>query len=359
MVKMFVDIPSEIYDYFVYYRSEIETDKPFEIHTPSCEYEFKTLLRSGRDYFNREMNTLFKDNVDLIILPETIFDSDLQKISDIEEIIASSKRDLVIVWNSINEQLIRAWENKFKNKKIIMLQYVNYIQNLKDSGMELSGLLKGSYKTTKKYFIKDVDVIISMNNIKIDKFLKFKNSINKFYYEKDHEFAKYIEGIRNYISKLKNTHTKSDVEFELKEVTKIYRKLVAPKYPVLRIGGRTLDHLAMIDVVEDTVGALTIAFKDGVSVNGLENIARIMKPTLKYKDKNRVRDIIYKNIKYLNNLALHNIRQKAHSHVIQNHMTLKETFERLLEVLPKLLVTTSVIVPGSVSLNESTKSKRS
>ena len=357
MVDMFKDMPIELYDYFVYYRSDIETENPFEVHAPEYDYELVTLIRSGISHFNTELNTVYEGNVDLVLFPEMIYDTDVDKIKEIEATIESLGDNVVIIWNTINDKLVRIWEKNFTNKTLIFIQYVNYVQNLRESGIELSGLLKGCYKTEDSYFIRDVFVRIEQNNIKINNIIKFHNDgyINEKYYEEG-EFKDFVDEVASYISKLKNTHTKSDVEFELKEAIKIYRKLVAPKYPILRIGGRTLDHLSLIDVIEDTVGSLTIALEKGCIVDGLLHISKYLKKQYNrsYKENNqstiyRIYEIFTKEFTSLFEIANTNTNSENNC-VIQNYMTYRETFDRLFEVLPKLILTTEVLVPGTISL---------
>jgi hypothetical protein len=153
---------------------------------------------------------------------------------------------------------------------------------------------------------------------------------------------KFINELNDFISTLKKSHVSSHYTL-VNELVNLYKSLVAPKCPVIKIGGSTLDHLANIDVIEDVVGTISSSFEKGVIVDGLSKI--LNNPALRINHK--VNEIFLESIRDIRQMT---IVENYHCKNVQNIGSFEEMFKRIKEILPKLLLTTSCIVPGSIAM---------
>lgn len=403
--EIYSELPLEIIDsYFVYTRSSVETDKKISILEQDYDIKLPIIRIAGKEHFDKEFSTVFhEDHVNLCILPNKLFDTDVELIDKIVNYIEESKYPVVLLTNGINANLAVDLSNKYNKKKLVILEYVNYINSIKESGIELRGILLGNMKTHDQYFVDDVDIKITFNEIFINNLIEYDkrySKVNKMYFEvsesKYPEFYDFVMFVKKKINDLAKGHIKSSIDFEIKEYMRILKSIIAPKMPVIKIGGKTLDHLATINVIEDAVGTIISCLENGIIINGIDQINEFFKE--KYNETQelfktflnnynridilsklssmidydlsysiRTKSMIQMVIYVLDNIA-HNIQTNISElanhnssfiynmgYVFNNFKTFEELSERLLEIVPKLVQTTTAIVPGTVSMNDDDK----
>jgi hypothetical protein len=186
---------------------------------------------------------------------------------------------------------------------------------------------------------------------------------------------------------LKTSHNSSDLRYELDEFTRMFRLMVSSKSPILVIGGSTVDHLAMINVVADVLGAVSVAMKHGVIVDAIPKIYTIFGsivgvPSEYLEFINRIREFFerYTLLTYqfdvdrvegmlagisklasqttetgLSQVFFGNDTWQAIAdsnigkvRVVQSYRSFEEMFRRLVDTIPKLITIDKVIIPHGI-----------
>jgi hypothetical protein len=214
--------------------------------------------------------------------------------------------------------------------------------------------------------IKDVRCVISNNSITIFNLVKaFNDYLNDLFVTKKSSFYNKLESnLREALLEEKDKHVKKDLSLENKEFVRIYRNMVGPRLPVLKIGGLSTKHLANINVVEDTIGAVSVAMEHGVVVDLIPKLfsagkfnQRLALPGIsKYMNLIYGTDIVKTEV-----YPSENNMFKAGSFlpidinddlIVQSTKAMKETIRRMKEVATELVLINDVIVPNGVVTKE-------
>lgn len=386
--EIFSNIPPIFYEYFTYTRSPIETDELISIYTPEYEYESSCMLQHGHEHFNDLSKLEFHSkNCNLIILPKTFYDTDIQYKQLIEQAIEELEENqyLVIFNKHIDRNIIQHFVNQYKDKKILFVQYVNHQKEILESGIELEGLIYSN--KNQSMLVKDVEIKITVGNIYINNLFDLekingsKCEINKWINEKYNNqlFLKWKSELEYTIEKLKKDYSNPYVNELTKEYTKLYKKFIIPKYPTIKIGGKVLEHLEMIDIVEDVLGSISIILKHGYIINPIEGMIGALNQHIKditnekvllekfetilqenryaYKELNDIieqlviltlRKILDKLLVNIKNYVIHKSEYIDTKYI--NYKSIEEMLIRGKDAITKILRTYDVIVPGTVNV---------
>ena len=409
ILELIQHIPDIFYEYFSYYKSSVETDTLIDIYIPDYQYSTKIVLQHGQHLFNENAKTEFKmKNVDLLILPYTIYTNDYNSQQLLLDTIENLDDDkyLVILSKHIDTRFLSDITSKYPNKKLIFAQYVNYHKEILESGIELEGLVFGN--KVREPLVKDVDIHIQrgeifINNIfKIQSYKNTKAKINIWSLEENDNklFLKWKKELETLIDELKHDKKQAYIDDLIKEYINIYKRIVIPHFPVIKIGGKVLEHLEMIDILEDVLGSISIILKHGILTEPYFHMSRKVEETIKmFKDKklqsiNNIHQLLTKShlkelleisdnnyliihsefinklnkiLEYGINLILEytfrklinytfaNMIESKSSTMYINYKTVEQLLIRSKDVVPKFLKTSEVIVPGTVSMSDKKK----
>ena len=381
IIPMVENLDTNFYEYFGYNKTEIETKKAISLADNDYDYVTNIQINYGQEYFNQNSNTTFEDIVDVIVIPK-IIDNISMTYPDIWKYISEKNKNLedhiinkstiVFLYKFCNYDVITDISKRFTNINFIFVQYMHYIPDIYESCIELHGLIH-STKFNNSNILKNIKVKIEFNNIylyNIFDYDKDRKYVNALYYNKNNlKFNKWEEEITNLIKYIKDKYTKTDINNLIKEYTHIYKKIIIPKYPNIIIGGRSLDHLELIDIVEDTIGNIASVFNNGILVNYYIEIISYIKNNLintgnkLITDFNELCDISLKSNNYdifIDCIIIQIFQQFNISKDLTNYndkgilnaRTIYEMYNRSIDIIPKLIKTTNIVVPGTININK-------
>lgn len=370
-------MPVEFHDSFSYTRSDIETEELISIENKDHEYISDIIVNRGIEYFNQNGKSAFEGKVDLLIFPY-VFEHINEAVTQLTDILDAHTSDntFVLFYKRVNESYIKEITEKYKDKKIIGVQYIHHIPEIYESCIELVGLIDG-WKSDTNY-IQNIDCKIEFGNIKLNGIFEFDKTydvVNSLYYQKDAEkFQTWVKEITTIIEKLKTKYKKVDVNRLVSDYTYIYKKIVTPRFSTIKIGGKTLEHLEIVDVIEDTLGSLSTIIKNGVLKNYFVEVIRHIR-----QKRNTETDIRYlreKTNKYLEyyNISELDLRKYIYGSLINifneleykksiidknpvylNTETIREMYKCAIDILPRFIKTIEIVIPGTVSISKTKK----
>jgi len=407
-VELFDNLPEVLYEQTNYKRAQVETDDDFIIEYPDHDATIAVRPDSNTK-FNRELFTeLHHDSCDLLICPHYL--EDLNPL--IEYIDSRTQRPLIILHNGANDADMVRLTNHVNHNYITLCNYIIYHPTFQNNPIELLSLLAMAsidvteWNTVDDYknsVIKNVecdikDMVLYIHNLfeKDHSSPLHPNYISK----KNANYNKLVSELEHKIASFKVSHQQKDITRDITEFTRIYRKMICSKMPVLTIGGSTIEHLANVNVVDDVNGSVSVAMRNGVIIDLIPKLLYVLElscdssvPSTHRQDRflrwltnpydkkvnqsqsmeHQFRDVLARFVK-LNYPNLDtSIRCNQFSHqtdmktllqvstrcyqsnvnidnvvVVQSYKAIKETLVRLLETVPKLIIADQVIVPNGV-----------
>lgn len=397
MREIFANTPKELYSEFTYRRDGVESDVPYRVEYPESDFEVEVWTTSNK-HFNHAMGTeLLLEGASLIVADSGL----VPGYSEVEELLeyidnTPKDKDLVILYSEISSDIIRkldkypnvylfAYRDRLKNHTYPELKAIAacaYSQTIADSMKSRGNIQKAIIDTTKIHFKLNTLYLSGLYEIKEDdivhplyKQIKDVDILVDVDEQQTEYYMKLIDGLKSLISKLKNSHS-IDVQSQLVEYIRIYKSMISSRLPTLVVSGKTMDNHANNTVVEDVLGAITSSLEDGFCIDGnftLLRGAKLSKTSnhmvdatkellsiIHQLDKSDIDDIFEKLSNFTRRGYFDSINRDTKditeyelgSGVVQPYVLYKELLIRLKEVLPKLLLTTNVIVPGTVNTND-------
>jgi len=385
-VAIFKDTPEVIYEFSYFKRSSIETEEELMVKYP--DYDFcLNVNTSTKTYFNAELHTAVKyENCKLLILPYFI-----TSVAPIIEYINKHKEEhIVILYKHMNDISQRELETAIDEKYVTLCKHTVSVPNFIENPVELLTLLAMSDKedysdltleVIEKNIIHDVSCYIKNNDMFVDRACRSIEGsyLHPNFISKDNAlFNKFEKELREEIIKLRDGHKQTNNIFLQGEFVRIYRSMVCCRLPILTIGGNSTRHLANINVVEDVIGAVSVAMRYGFVLDGIMKLETAFNEKVLCNDS-FMKDIVsdFKTITYGNtktikrhdaalfleaegyydqdNKQVFGINKNLYRdnvQVVQSAKAFDETFRRMIEVIVEITKADRIVVPGGVLLGK-------
>ena len=336
VVTIFSSIPDTLYEFSYFDRNSKETDNEFEVIYPEYD-KVLNIVSSANTKYNAELYTVVvHDDCDILVCPN---DKDI--IEFVDDRLSKDNRHLVVLYNELPTAIENALET-FSPDRITVCRNLPRHPSIVSNPVELFSVLAMAGKETpvtiEDGLIEGVSVYINNNSLCISGILPEDTvDMHPLYSAKTCTlFDRLEKELRNCIRDT-NINKRND-SFLTKEYTRIYKDMVCPKLPTLSIGGSATEHLSNINVVEDVLGAISVAMKHGVCVDFFHDHSGISTDSRIVQVANEFRDICGDS--------------EFDDTVIQSTKSLTETFKRICEMIPGLIKVQHVIVPNSVVIAE-------
>jgi CYTH domain-containing protein len=378
MYEIFKHTPKELYSLFTYKRDPVETDQAYRVEYPKHHFEIEAFLGVNKP-LNSALGTEYKNVTDLIVADNhlAIGYAETDMLLDYLKSREDSEDDLVILASSASPDIITAIN---KCPGVYMFLYNDRLKNHTYPELRVLAASADRYTTTTSFQVGDwiiPNVLVHFKGNKlyltiaiIDSFIDQETKVHEFHYtDKNSLYTETCHDLEELIDKSQHSHHLRVNELE--EYIRIYKNMLNPIVPSLVVSGKTMDNHSNNTVVEDTLGAITSTLEHGFVIDGNAKLAMIAKqidyPILQksiaslldiiYGDENDV-DLQFPNLhedieisKYqYYDMELDKIRNIDFLNrfgIIQPYKLYNELFSRIVEVLPKILNTSKVIVPGS------------
>lgn len=378
-VDIYIDLPEELHQLSMFRKENVETETKFRIE--HVDYDASLNVQpSSTIVYNKDLYTRMEhDGIMMVVLPENIGAMD-GLIEYIETLKETEDHVLLLTYTlSASEETLLT--TKFDANFLTVCMHTNFRTVLLNNPLELMSVLAiagKQYAFPKQVedfealTIKDIKVeVVGGNTLRLyDLHERNENHIHPLYLSKDSEFYnRLVADIGNRIRQLKDSHHHGgENKGEIAAFLELFRGLVCHSMPTLVIGGSTHDILANIDVVNDVLGVVSVAMKNGVVLDTLPKLANLVD-----NDSRFIRKRLDWFVKYLYGRDLFNVAGDAltclHptltgsrlSHytkaklsddhrcgVVQSYKAIDETYKRIIETIPKLIQTENVMVPNSI-----------
>lgn len=281
VVTLFSDIPELLYQYISYKQSPNETDVDFSIEEVDCDFDIRVAL-SANTVYNQKLQTeiLYED---CIVLP--IPNINPMNAKALVEYIDTIKNDnpeqaIIVIVNGADDASNVYLEKNLNRENIVFSRYVAPNEVLQGNPLEIHALQVVcerepinpiSVKDIEKGAIHNVRCHIANHVIKLSNlFSGESNQLHPFFVDKSYDpYTKLCKEVESQIVFLESAHHLQNKRTQLEEFVRIYKKLVCNRLPNLLIGGSSVDHIHNINIVDDVLGAVSVALKHGFIVDGM------------------------------------------------------------------------------------------
>jgi len=393
--KMFKDIDVNLNGFFIYDRHNVETEEDYQLIEPTYEYILYCNAVNS-EYFNKSLGMVYEKTSDLIVSMYPVLNNNKELDNITKYIDKSSNENLIIILGSnYDVNILEDLKEKYNNKKITFCTLYSLRENnlISNKALELKTLIAMSGNQEENILIKDLDILIQKGYLCIKNNLikEREGYLNKLYKNKKSEFYNRLEkDLKEKVDKYNNNFFKANIENEYKHVVELYRYLVYPYMPIIKVGGNTLDVLANMVVIEDVVGSVTNSLDNGFIVDGILKVLYLLSKEISkdnilndgilekllfdsfFKFYNLTKDKKFKIekredicdkyqfndlFKYisLNINSYESVIDKYEPYencIVQPFNLYIKFLERLKEFLPKIIKTNAVIIPGTVKIND-------
>lgn len=412
VVDLYTDIPPDLYEQTFYHRLSVETKDALAIEYPSYDLLLSTSVSTKVNY-NANLHTEWhQDEVDLLPVACPID-------SVVADIIVGflnkreSDKPLLILANGIDDTALVRLERCIDGSKIVLARLLNLHPAFVNNPIEIRTILAMAGKETEppieiedfeKSVIPNTSIRLTHRELKINNvFEHHPDSRVHPYFLKPSTSVHYDQlryELERQIKNLNDSHNRKEVAFEVKEFTRIYRQMVGSRLPLLIIGGSSVEHLQMVNIVEDTLGVVSVAMKHGIVLDAIPKLQIISKryrydeskfmAAISHKNKffdietilndfwkltyensffsidNELNEILNNHNKKLSHLFIHvthsstgasplfkawdvlNKSNVKNLSTVQSFKAIQETFKRLIETVPNLMISDKIIVPHAV-----------
>ena len=413
VVDLYTDIPPDLYEQTFYHRLSVETSDALSIEYPSYDLLLSTSV-STKVNFNANLHTEWhQDEVDLLPvacpIDSVVADIIIGFLNKRE-----SDKPLLILANGIDDTALVRLERCIDGSKIVLARLLNLHPAFVNNPIEIRTILAMTGKETEppieiedfeKSVIPNTSIQLTHRELKINNvFEHHPDSRVHPYFLKPSTSVHYDQlryELERQIKNLNDGHNRKEVAFEVKEFTRIYRQMIGSRLPILIIGGSSVEHLQMVNIVEDTLGVVSVAMKHGIVLDAIPKLQIIseqyrnkedLTPTnfskklffdiettlndfwkLTYESRffsidDELNEILNNHNKKLSHLFIRLSNSPSNSSTsqlfkvwdvlnksnvknlstVQSFKAIQETFKRLIETVPNLMISDKIIVPHAV-----------
>jgi len=402
-VDLFIDLPEILYEYSHYNQSKIETDEDLTVENPDYDM-IMSVLPSNNVQFNSKLGTeLLYEKCDLLVCPYLLGTADIlaellkqrtqqnkddAAIKGRKNALKKRRNPLVIIYTGANDNDVVRLELA-SDSSVTLCRLTAYHPMFVNNPLELNILQ--AVGGISPFVQKDINEFRTsiITDVKCRLYGKDLYIYNLFSHDTTPLHPDYVSGnnpgydklrreLEERILSLKNSHNKKDIALELNEFVRLYRNLICSRLPILTIGGSTVDHLANVNVVNDVLGVVSVAMKNGVIldlmpkfeyalglVEGISTSDWLIRFRKSVNDFCRLTYRLDDVCNYLKEAGLNTTEMRDYvcrygnwvkfdhkdeckSVVVQSYRAITETLTRLIETVPRIICTDRIIVPDSV-----------
>lgn len=377
-VELFMDIPEVLYKYVSYQRSEIETDTDISIE--KVEYDFALAVNpSANIEYNAHLSTeLHYDRCDVVLIPNVNHVNAKSLLSYIDKNYTEDTK-LIVVVNGADDHTNVYLEKELGIREIPFCKTVAFLPSFVNNPLELnilqtvSGLsiidplaITDFEKTT----IKNVKCQLRNRTLYFYNLFESNGSIlHPSYLSKDNEdYTKLCLELEDRINSLENKHEVKNIQQDLNEFVRLYSSMVCSKLPKLMIGGSSINHLYNINVVDDVLGVVSVALKEGIIFDTIPKLINYLPMDIFPEVINELQDF-YKVISG-SSIRIHDKTDDIdpddffvgpdswkkvsfnRTNIVQSFKSIDELFNRIIETIPYLICTDRIIVRDGIMEKE-------
>ena len=413
IVEVVETLPKELYGMFSVSQSGMETDKRFTVVRD--DFDFVLPVVANIDDMNHLMNSEYlAESCDLLLSEDDIISGN-PTIDIIKQYISNGvvDCDLVIIAKSIDATLqgIISYFNRTSKFKIIPFPMSLY--NPYSSKITILSALMNTASVypvaehiidkTLPYLIRGARVHYKKNRrVYISNLYKKDGSQYHPSFTDTKRFPPYtvmVNEIKSVIDDYNSGRVRVETDKDrarLTDYVEIYRRMISADVRNLQLSGMRHDTMADNDVLQDAFGAVLSSIDRGFVFDGYLKLFCILSRD-KWKNNNiaaAIKDVVYDILSFVHKLhasddddnsrfdqqlgiavngnarlditniyypvdatiqqtSAHHFKQACSSDiVIQPADTYRELFRRIIDLLPKLLNTNRVIIPGTVNTGE-------
>lgn len=380
-VTIYQHLPEELYQLSMYRKEAVETETQFRIEHVQHDASINVLPSARTEYNSSLYTEVDRKGVTMIVLPENI--GSMTHVIEYIESLKDTTTHVVLLSYSLSASEENQFNTVLSPSFFTLCMHTNFRTVLVNNPLELMGVLAIAGNTYRLpvdidmmpgVTINDVDIqIVGGNTLRLSNLVESSSDhIHPLYRSKESEFYnRLVSDITNKIRMLKESHQQTvGTKSEVAAFLELFRDLVCHSLPTLVIGGSTHDVLSNINVVNDVLGVVSVCMKEGVLIDALPKITCLSEGLHAYDELSPYLED-YTTDMYNGKLpegghegttAMSCITQSDSGEyeweelntestdcVIQSFRALDETYKRLLEVVPKLIMTEAVMVPNSVA----------
>lgn len=386
-VDLFIDIPPVLYKYVSYQRSQGETNEPLSVVDVDHDFSLKVLPSSNTVYNEKLGTELHYEKCNVIVIPYVNDTNANALISWIDERYVHSydNKPLVVLVKGADDRTNVFLETSLGPRGITYCQAFSHLPTFVNNPLELHILQVVAnknivnpitYEDFDKSLITDIECRLFNRELHFYGLYVSSSYIHPSYITRENsDYVKICSELEERINDLENYHDKVSVKSDLIEFVRLYISLVCHKLPKLIIGGSSFEHLSNIDVVEDVLGVVSVAMKEGVIIDLVPKVIEVIKQ-LDTTGNDVIYNIIddffsmYFQLTYdelfdskgnVNKFSVFNKTNDDWSNesfdtsqhlVVQSAKSFDELLARLIETLPKLICVDRVIVKNGVMTKE-------
>lgn len=396
MKEIYENTPEELHSYFAYKISPKEVTDTFEVEYPDGDFTLR-VIPATTARFNHALGTEYlHENCDLIVLTEDLIGG-YAEVDVLMNHLKETKTPTVVVTRGVDKQMVHALHNCNTETDVIICHYAAGAQyaatpielmvlNAVANTVPVSNAKEGD-----EWIIRDVKCHIDRGILKINNIYELLEGENVHPFYKNPEmnprYTVLVEEIQAHLDKLQNAH-QSDNHKEIMVYTQALKDLCGGRLPILKIGGQTMDIRANESVVKDVLGAVTSVLEDGFVIDGnmllyritshiskeltaagivMESMVDILAAVHDY-DRQKMAELCiyglhldaddptYLHTRHVNpestnyDQFFQEFSPEDTNLVIQPYILYDELFKRLIEVVPKLVNTSKIVVPGTANV---------
>jgi len=397
MRTIFEATPDELFTYFSYRREPMETADTYGVYYPEEDAWLDIVVSSNLRYNHALGTEYLQEDMDLIVVEEPLI-TGYTEVDRLIKYLSTTTRPTLVVYHTIEQDVTKKLfdcnpdnqpilamfgKSQYGARAPIELKVLNAVAGV----MPLHEAIEDD-----DFVIKNVQCHIDRGSLRISNLYKCnEHGVHEWYNDEplDEQYTgpdgiyvtrynRLISEVRDLIHRLENKHN-ADVRKELLMYTESLRTMIGGRLPILKLGGQTLDIRANESVVQDALGAITSSLTDGFVVDG--NLKVLFKATDKsiYSEMEDLFKIIH-NIStreldgildetyfgkgidiecrkgsYVNTSDGTKVQQwgtaEDNDHVVIQPIKLyKELIKRLIELIPKFMITSRIIIPGGANV---------
>jgi hypothetical protein len=398
VAELYSETPKQAWNYVVYERERLETDKSISVKIDESDYSCDARIFDNR-FYNTESGDGFElDNTSVILALTQLISNGLEFVNIIKELKSAvdNNTKLVIIAPDGADPKVRMQIEEIigpkGNKNIGIFNIPVYNPRINDHiGLLTTFGIRG-IESDKLAAISSAKVTYSEGKLSIFNVLtKTTDMLHPQHKEESSYVFKYLKLLEDYVEGYKkSTVADTGIDESVKDARRIYNAILLQKQGRIVIGGAAYDNQAMLDVVQDTMKATRATLLEGASLGGYMLLKQcLVKMNEDSSNSELVTDIIsayLSGIKTLSecsmrhlpstdvallkvsadtlgvvyNVAIKCVRElkdcldpdKCVATVLQPITVDKELIKRFGEVALKFLFTNRVIIPGGVVIDQ-------
>jgi hypothetical protein len=376
-VDLFMDIPEVLYKYVSYQRSEIETD--IDISIEKVEHDFALAVNpSANIEYNAHLSTeLHYDLCDVVLIPNVNSVNVKSLLSYLDKNYTGDNNVIVVV-NGADDHTNVFLEKELGVREIPFCKTVAFLPSFVNNPLELNILqVVSGLNIIDPLAIADFDkstiknVKCQLRNRTLYFYNLFENNdsiLHPSYLNKDHkDYTKLCSELEKRINNLENKHEVKNVQQDLNEFVRLYSSMVCSRLPKLVIGGSSINHLYNINVVDDVLGVVSVALKEGVIFDTIPKLMNYLPKDIfpdvltDLKEFYKVTSGSFISISDTVDIdpddffiSPNKWRKVSFSklNVVQSFKSIDELFNRIIETIPYLICTDRIIVRDGIMEKE-------